>query len=188
MGRDKALLPASHVAPLSFIERLASLLSELCPEVLLVARDQASVEEYLALPSMQFCRGVSDQLPGQGPLMGLYSGLQACSFSHALVLAVDLPLVTPALLSWLGSFPYTEEALIPLVDDFPQVLLARYARSQLSAIASCLESGRRDPRALLKMIPVHFLEETLVRTVDPALRSFLNTNTPEDLQQAYSLN
>jgi molybdenum cofactor guanylyltransferase len=100
------------------------------------------------------------------------------------VLAVDHPLITLDLLSWLGSFPATEEALIPLVQGAPQVLLARYPRSFLPAIEECLRQGKRGPRALLDVAPVHFLDEELVRTIDPDLRSFLNVNTPEDLAHA----
>jgi molybdopterin-guanine dinucleotide biosynthesis protein A len=116
--------------------------------------------------------------------MGLSSGLRASVFSHSLVLAVDLPFVQPELLAWLCAFPLTEEALVPRVQCIPQVLLARYPRSILSVIGRCLRAGRRDPRALLEYIPVHFLEEEEVRAFDPELHSFRNINTPEDLAQA----
>lgn len=186
MGRDKALLASLDRPFLTFIERLASLLFALCPEVLLVARDEISGKEYLALPqhSDQRWRLVYDQVPDQGPLMGLYSGLQATSFSHALVLAVDLPFVQPELLTWLCSFPLKAEMLVPRVQGIPQVLLARYPRALLPTIAECLQAGRRDPRALLARAPARFLEEEQVREVDPGLRSFVNVNTPEDLRQA----
>ncbi len=119
--------------------------------------------------------------------MGLYSGLQAISCSHALVLAVDLPFVHPELLTWLRAFPLADEALVPRVQGIPQVLLARYPRSFLPTIAACLRAGRRDPRALLDHAPVRFLEEEQVRAVDPELRSFVNINTPEDFQRAASM-
>jgi molybdenum cofactor guanylyltransferase len=184
MGRDKALLPTPEKASLTFVEHLASQLSEVCTEVLLVARDETSSKEYLSLPLAQSWRVVYDQVPGQGPLMGLYSGLQAISSSHALVLAVDLPFAESALLSWLRAFPLTDEALVPRVQGIPQVLLARYPRALLPAIEECLLRGRRDPRALLEMVPVRFLEEEQLREIDPELRSFLNINTPEDLEGA----
>lgn len=184
MGRDKALLPTSEETSRTFVEHLASLLSKICTSVLLVARDEMSGKEYLSLPSAQSWQMVYDQIPGQGPLMGLYSGLQATTSSHALVLAVDLPLVKPAVLSWLSSLPYTDEALVPFIHGTPQVLLARYPRSILPAIETCLRRGRRDLRALLDIAPVRFLEEELARVVDPELSSFLNINTPEDLRDA----
>jgi molybdopterin-guanine dinucleotide biosynthesis protein A len=187
MGRDKALLPSLDGSALTFIERLAALLAEMCKEVLLVTRDETSGREYAFVCRRQHARLVYDQTADRGPLMGLYSGLQAVSFSHALVLAVDLPFVRRSLLSWLSAFPLTDEILVPRVQGIPQVLLARYPRSLLPTIETCLRGGRRDPRALLAHAPVRFLEEEQIREIDPDLRSFVNVNTPEDLEQARSL-
>jgi molybdenum cofactor guanylyltransferase len=188
MGRAKALLPVPGRDGLTFVEYLASLLSEMCREMLLVARDERSCQKHLLLlEKHQPLRLIYDCVPDQGPLMGLWSGLQASSFSHALVLAVDLPLVEPALLAWLCAFPLTDEILMPRVQGIPQVLLARYPRSVLPALEVCLQGGRRDPRALLDLVPVRFLEEETLRAVDPDLRSFLNVNTPADLQEARAI-
>lgn len=184
MGSDKALLPVPGLASRTFVEHLASLLAALCTEVLLVARDEMSGQEYASVSSQRTWRLVCDQEPGQGPLMGLYSGLRATTVSHALVLAVDLPCVQPALLAWLGAFPLTDELLVPRVAGIAQVLLARYPRTLLPTLEACLRAGRRDPRALLDHAPVRFLEEEQLRAVDPDLRSFANINTPEDFARA----
>jgi molybdopterin-guanine dinucleotide biosynthesis protein A len=186
MGRDKALLPFPDGSALTFVERLSALLAELCKEVLLVARDETSGREYSFVCQRQHVRVVYDRAADHGPLMGLYSGLHAASFSHALVLAVDLPFVRPSLLSWLSGFPLTDEILVPRLQGIPQVLLARYPRSLLPTIEACLRAGRRDPRALLAQTPVRFLEEEQLREIDPDLRSFVNVNTPEDFEQARS--
>jgi molybdenum cofactor guanylyltransferase len=182
MGTDKALLPVPGLTSRTFVEQLATLLAALCPEVLLVARDATSGQEYAALSPI--CRIIYDHIPDQGPLMGLASGLQATTCSHALVVAVDLPCVQPALLALLSAYPRTDELLIPRVQGIPQVLLARYPRATLPAIEACLREGRRDPKALLARVPVRFLEEEQLRVADPELRSFMNVNTPEDFAQA----
>lgn len=182
MGTNKALLPAPGSTSHTFVEQLAEMLTAICPEVLLVARDASSGQEYTALSA--HCRIVHDQKPDQGPLMGLASGLHATTCSHALVVAVDLPWVQPALLAWLSNYPLTDELLIPRVQGIPQVLLARYPRAILPTIEACLNVGRRDPKALLDRVPVRFLEEAQLRVADPDLRSFINVNTPEDLAQA----
>lgn len=180
MGTDKALLPTPAQTSRTFVEHLAGLLSAHCTEVLLVARDETSSQQYSSISPQQPWRLVYDQLPDQGPLMGLASGLRATTASHALVVAVDLPFVQPALLAWLGDFPLTDELIVPRVQGIPQVLLARYPRAILPTVESCLRDGRRDPRALLERAPVRFLEEEQLREVDPELRSFVNVNTPED--------
>ena len=185
MGKDKALLPLPGKQDHSFVEHLASLLALSCREVLLVVRDSAQALEYEAHVPGEV-RILIDEIPGAGPLMGLYTGLKAMhpSSSHALVLAVDMPFVQPALISFLLSQPLTEALLIPRVEQKPQVLLAVYPRTALQSVEACLKEGRRDLRSLLKVCPVRYLEEAQLRAVDPQLRSFVNVNTPEELQRS----
>jgi len=177
MGRDKVLLPFPGPNSETFATHLASLLASLCRDVVLVARDTAHADECAAMG----VRVVTDKISGIGPLMGLYSGLGAIASSHALVTAVDMPLLQPALISFLLSQPLDEALLVPIVDDIPQVLLAVYPRTTLPLIEDLLRAGRRDPRSLLDVAAVHYITEAQLRAVDPQLRSFININTPQDL-------
>jgi molybdenum cofactor guanylyltransferase len=179
MGINKALLPLPGNYAVTFIEHLTSLLVACCVETLIVARDLDHAPGY-AFPDV---RVTFDKAPDIGPLMGLYSGLSAITTAFALVIAVDLPFVQPALLSFLLSEPLTADTLlVPLVHDVPQVMLAVYPRSLVPIVEEQLERGRRDLRCLLEVAPVHFVEEARLRQVDPQLRSFVNINTPEELR------
>ena len=161
MGKNKALLPLPGNQAVTFVGYLVSILEVCCSETLIVARDQAQAQEYV-FPGV---RVVIDETPGIGPLMGLYSGLSAIHTTHALVVAVDLPYVQPALLSFLLSQPLPAVTLlIPLVHNM---------REQL-------QLGRRDLRCLLKVAPVQFVEEVQLLQNDPQLCSFINVNTPEE--------
>jgi molybdopterin-guanine dinucleotide biosynthesis protein A len=181
MGQDKALLPMPGLPARTFVEHLATLLQPHCTEILVVARDSASAERLATLPTATAWRTVCDQQPDQGPLMGLASGLQAITTSHALVLAVDLPCVQPALLAYLCALPLDDQIIMPCIEEIPQVLLARYPRSILPIITRNLAQGRRDPRSLLPKVPVAYLNEMQLRPFDPHLHSFINVNTPDDL-------
>jgi molybdopterin-guanine dinucleotide biosynthesis protein A len=180
MGKNKALLRIPGNQAVTFVEHLSSLLVECCEETLIVARDQGHASGY-AFPGV---RVTCDKIPGVGPLMGLYSGLGAINSERALVVAVDMPFVQPVLLTFLLSLPLTPDTLlVPLVHTMPQVLLAIYPRSILPLIEEQLQRGRRDLRCLLDVAPVQFIEEAQLRKVDPQLRSFVNINTPEELQR-----
>ena len=179
MGKNKALLPLPGNPSLSFIAYLSSTLASLCSEVLIVARDEADAVDY-SLPRV---RVITDKVPDAGPLMGLYSGLNAIEAERALVVAVDMPFVQPALLSFLLSQPASDELLVPLVSNVPQVLLAVYPRTILPFVEKRLQQGRHDLRSLLEVVPVHYFEEEQLRKVDPTLRSFININTPEELDE-----
>lgn len=178
MGTDKALLPLPGNAPETFLARMASTLAPLCAEVLIVARDPAQFAD-VAFPGT---RMVFDQKSGGGPLMGLYSGLSAMQSTTALVVAVDMPFIQPALLTFLLDCYRQDTLVVPVVDGVPQVLLALYPRSILPLIESLLQQGKRAPRALLELAPVHYIEEARLRRVDPQLRSFVGINTPQDLK------
>ncbi len=180
MGRDKGLLSLPGTGAMTFVEHLVAQLIPLCGELCLVARDNVQVAAYSArqLPSMRI---VTDNTPDTGPLMGLYSGLSAIQSTYALVTAVDMPAIQPAVIAFLLSLPRDDALLIPLVDAMPQVLLGIYPRSVLSLIAERLQAGRRDLRSLLQVAPVRYIDEARLREVDPHLRSFMNVNTPDEL-------
>jgi molybdopterin-guanine dinucleotide biosynthesis protein A len=179
MGQNKALLSLPTNQAVTFVEHLASLLVECCVETFIVARDQASASAY----AYRGVHVVFDKTPGIGPLMGLYSGLSAMNTERALVLAVDLPLVQPALLTFLLSQPVgAGTLLVPVVHGVPQVMLAIYPRTVLPIMKEQLLKGRRDLRCLLELAPVQFIEEIQLCQIDPQLRSFVNINTPEEFR------
>jgi molybdenum cofactor guanylyltransferase len=178
MGTNKALLPLPGQASKTFLAHLVSTLAPLCAEVLVVARDPAQFA-HIALPDTRI---VFDEKPGGGPLMGLYSGLKAMRSTTALAVAVDMPFVQPALLTFLLDCYRQDTLVVPVVNGVPQVLLALYPRSILPLIETLLEQGKRAPRALLEVAPVDYIEEEQLREVDPQLRSFVGINMPQDLE------
>jgi len=182
MGTNKALLPLPGNRHLTFVEHLASTLIPFCTETILVARDSNDAANY-TLPGVQV---ITDKVPDHGPLMGLYTGLSAIQAQRALVVAVDMPFVQPALVSFILSQPPTDSLLVPLVNNVPQVLLAIYPHTILPLIEDRLHVGRHDPRSLLEVAPVQYIEEAQLRLVDPELRSFVNVNTPEELEYLQS--
>src|SRR5437764_13687886 len=101
MGSNKALLPHPDNPRLTFVEYLVSTLTSFCAETILVARDAAGTTGY-ALPGVRI---VTDKVPDQGPLMGIYSGLSAIHAQRALVVAVDMPFIRPSLVTFLLSHP-----------------------------------------------------------------------------------
>jgi molybdopterin-guanine dinucleotide biosynthesis protein A len=180
MGRDKALLPLTGMQSATFVAHLATQLHSTCQEVLLVVRDADQASSYAAqLPAT--VRIVADRISNIGPLMGLYSGLAAIHTPQAFVIAVDMPLLQPALLEYLLAQCADDTIIVPIIAGTPQVLLAIYPRSILPLIEARLAAGRRDPRSLLQIAPhIHPVDEAQLRLRDPQLRSFALINTPEE--------
>ena len=186
MGTDKALLPLPGYNQISFLQHLTRVMLGVCEELVLVTRDVQQADTYARYVSSSV-RLVVDEVPDNGPLMGIYSGLRVIEASHVFVCAIDTPLLQSSLLTFLLTQCCDDTLVIPVVDDRPQVLLALYPRVLLPLIEERLQAGRRDPRSLLDVAAIRYIPEEQLRVVDPDLRSFLNVNTPEDLYALRSM-
>lgn len=125
-----------------------------------------------------------DLLPGRGPLSGVYSGLQASEAEHALFVPCDAPFVEPALLELLWANRCRKDAVIPVVGQRQQTLVAVYGRTCANRMEAALNSGDLSMHALLRDVAVRYMPEDALRTVDPELRSFSSVNTRAELESA----
>ena len=103
----------------------------------------------------------------RAPLAGLVAGLRAARHDQCVVLPVDCPLVTPALLQTLVE--RCADAAVPQTGPLP----GAYRRSALSVLERRLESGELALRDALPEL------ETRVVALDPSL--LVNVNTPAQL-------
>jgi molybdopterin-guanine dinucleotide biosynthesis protein A len=172
MGRDKAGLVLDGVP---FATRLASLLSQLVEEVVLVGGDP---------PAEAPGRRVSDPPRPACALRGLVGALGALTAERVLVLATDLPFVTSDLLLALVAFPQAD-AVVPCPREGPQPLCALYRRVPVwTAAQARLAAGDLALRGVLDDIGVHRLEADDLAALDPGGRALWNVNTPKDLERA----
>jgi molybdopterin-guanine dinucleotide biosynthesis protein A len=123
----------------------------------------------------------SEDLP-PGPLRGLITGLEACSSTHAWVVACDLPGLDPNLLRHLRTVwaaPY--DAVVPRWEGRLQPLCAFYSRSSATPLRAAAEAGVRSIIGAFESLSVREVAENDARLVDPGGRSLLNINRQEDL-------
>jgi molybdopterin-guanine dinucleotide biosynthesis protein A len=101
------------------------------------------------------------------------------------VASCDVPLVRRGLVRLLLEFLLADggDWAVPVVDGHPQVLLSAMRPSLAARIEARLAAGLRDVRGLLADPAVAWrpVPESLVRTVDPGLESFLDVDTPADV-------
>lgn len=125
-----------------------------------------------------------DLLPGRGPLTGIFSGLQATEDEHVLVVPCDAPFLQPELLKMLWSYRHRYDAVVPVVDDHYQTLVAVYGRSCITPMEIALNSGDLSMRSVLSGLDVRYVSERELRAADPELRSFRNVNSTAELAEA----
>jgi molybdopterin-guanine dinucleotide biosynthesis protein A len=165
MGRDKALLPfrgATLVEWIAAQARLAGL------EPCLVGAP--SRYAHLSIPCL-------DELhAGQGPLSGIEAALRHAAPGWALILACDLPALTPDLLRSLleaGQGSTADVAAATAPGRRPEPLCAAWHTRALPAVQQALARGQRKVQDLFSELQVlhHPIDsESLTR----------NVNAPED--------
>lgn len=193
MGQDKAGLVWQGRTLLGHMVHVAA---QVAAEVLIVGGAKAMDES--ASPSLSpsplavraagtIVRFASDDQPGLGPLGGLATALR--QHASVLVLACDLPLVTPDGVKWLMSLGAESAAEFPAggpADDGVitthggqlEPLFAVYRASCLPIIERQLASGRRSMRTLVAAGRFGLVEA-------PAwvAAQLVNVNTPEDWER-----
>jgi molybdopterin-guanine dinucleotide biosynthesis protein A len=177
-GVNKALL---EVGGRPNVARVLEALGPLCQDLVIVAND-------LELASWPGVRLVLDREPHAGVLPALAEGLAAAGGERAIVVACDMPFLSTALLRDLVQRSAEVDVVIPVVDGRPEPMHAVYRRLPcLEAIRAALAAGERRMISFLDRLRVERVDEANLRALDPELRSFFNTNTPEDLALARSL-
>ena len=176
MGRDKAQIPWGGGTLLTHaIEQMKRVVSE----VLVVG----TVTENLPVAVLD------DRFPGLGPLGGIHSALTCSTSAWNLILAVDLPLVTPTLLAWMADFRLdtSQEAIVLRVNSRVQPLCGVYHRDLLLQIQEALARRESSIHRLLERLSTRIIEEDQLIAAGFAPEMFLNVNTPEDLERARAI-
>jgi molybdopterin-guanine dinucleotide biosynthesis protein A len=175
MGRDKASLTIRGVATAT---RVARVLADLFEEVLLVGGSP---------PADAPGRHVPDPEGPRCPLRGIVAALEAARAERVLIVATDLPLVTPALLLGIVAWPRAE-AVVPRPSGWPQPLCALYVREAAHRAAlTRLKAGQLAAQGLLSELHTSYLEDLDLAQLDPDGTALANLNTPEDLARAEAI-
>jgi molybdopterin-guanine dinucleotide biosynthesis protein A len=205
-GGGKALLTFQGK---TFLENVVTVVAaEVGPTIVVAAPGQR-------LPAIDRVRVVHDLTPGAGPLAGIRDGLRAVRgfddadraghaghAGHAaaepprlaFVASCDVPLVRREVVRLLVAAAAESDALwtVPVVHGHRQVLVSVMRVELLSRIEAWLFTGRRDLRGLFLQMAqtdpqsVGEVTEEACKAVDPTLESFVDIDTPDDLERLQS--
>lgn len=134
-----------------------------------------------------FAPVVEDLFPGCGPLAGIHSALRASQTDLNLVLAVDMPFLTPALLEYMLERAKNVDSVmvtVPRTARGWQPLCAIYRRHFASIAERALRAGYYKVDALFPEAGVQVISELELQSAGFAPELFSNLNTPADLVEA----
>lgn len=174
MGRDKAWLDLGDGVPL--VRRVADVLTLVAAELIVVAHD----ERYASLGYPV----VPDRYGEKGAFGGIATAVAATRGELVCVAACDMPWPSIDVYRLLVRLAEGYDVVIPRVGNDFETMHAVYGRTCLAAMERALARGDMRVISFFQDVKVRALSAEELRAVDPELRSFVNLNTPEELERA----
>ena len=181
LGRDKAVVPFDGI-PL--IGRVIGRLSYLTAETVVVVNSEARAAE---LPLPHSARTAVDIYPDSGSLGGIYTGLSAAANDWGFVVACDMPFLNAGLIEYMLGLREGCDAVVPILDGYPEPTHAAYSRTCLPHIERRLKAGQLKIAGFFDDVRVKYIPVSEIDVYDRDHLSFFNVNTPEDLARARRL-
>jgi molybdopterin-guanine dinucleotide biosynthesis protein A len=179
MGLNKSFI---KIAGIQLFDYVYSKCQDIFQEVIIVTNKslQLSFSEYQA-------HIVIDDIPGAGPLGGLYTGLIKASNYHTYCVACDMPFLQPELIIHLAEKRFDYDVVIPKTKEGLEPLHAFYSKRCIEPIKNFLERSDFKLTKFLSEVLVKYCEEEEIKKIDPSLISFTNVNTKNDLIEIYRM-
>jgi molybdenum cofactor guanylyltransferase len=172
MGRDKASMiyhgPPDSGEPKTMVELVVSAIAARCAPVFVIAAPGQPLPELAATV-------LRDEVRGVGPLLATGRGLRAAADAgaeRAFVCAVDMPLMTAALIDELAAH-HGADVVLPW-DGRDHYLAGVYRTSLVGHIDQLVAAGERSMRSLVDSVNTQ-------RIVMPETAALTNVNVAADL-------
>ncbi len=176
-GKNKALVKL-HGIPL--IERVLEVMRLIFRRVIIITNTPDEYS-YLELPMYQ------DIIKGLGPLGGIITGLQVIPDNAGFFVACDMPFLSQGLIRHIVEIKADFDVVVPRISGNMEALHALYRTGCQSKIESLINSKTYQIFRFFNEVSVRYVDEDEVRIFDPDLRSFLNINRPEGLNDFNNL-
>ncbi|MFN7250503.1 MAG: molybdenum cofactor guanylyltransferase [Anaerobacillus sp.] len=179
MGTNKALLPIDGVTN---IERIKNILAEVFEEIIIVANDEAAYR-FLNLPI------IKDKVLDKGPLAGIQAGLLAAKYETNLIIACDMPFISPLVAIKLVKESNDYDAVVPVISGKQHPLFAVYKKAILPTLDDCLQTDQLRIKNLLDRVHVKYNTEDdlLDKEIDKLDQVFYNMNQPWEYEKVVNL-
>ncbi len=179
MGEDKRFL---HVGERTLFEQSLTVLRSIFRDVLIViAQDSPSLETDAPV--------IRDLVPDCGSLGGLYTGLHQASTEHVFVVACDMPFLNQEAVRYVIGLKEEADIVMAEGENGLQPMHAVYSRRCLPVLEEMVRTHRLKIQDIVAhpSLKVRLINMAELSRIDPEGRSFLNVNTPADLEAARKL-
>jgi molybdopterin-guanine dinucleotide biosynthesis protein A len=177
-GRNKALI---DIGGRLVLDRLYSVFKSLFQEIILVTNDPFSYLKW----DLEI---VTDLFPYRSSITGIHAGLFFATNPYVFITACDVPFLEKELVGALVNFIGTGiDAVIPQTSKGLEPLCSVYSTNCIKPVEQQIQRQQFQIQRLYSKIRTKYIPESVLREIDPGLRSFCNINTPEDCAMAEKL-
>lgn len=182
------------------IERNLKIMKKLFREIFIVT-NQPELYTYLGVPMF------GDVYNMRGPMTGVLTALMNSSNKWIFVSACDMPFLNPGLIRFMADERYNPvclpilnarqkkdftvmprsdiyDVVVPVLHHRAEPLFAFYSIRALNSLEQFILSGKKGIKDFLLNHDkrVKYITSEEIKNIDPDLRSFINLNTPEDIE------
>jgi molybdopterin-guanine dinucleotide biosynthesis protein A len=173
MGTDKAFL---KIGGLPLIEHVIRALRSVAERIIIVSNFPEAYASYNA-------EIATDAFKKRGSLIGLYSGLLRSQDEYNIVVACDMPFLNSRLLSHMSGLAAGYDIIVPKPAELIEPLHAIYHKGLIPVIEDHIKRDQRKIRGIFEGRRIRYVTEEEINRFDPARRSFINLNTPEEYEE-----
>ncbi len=149
MGKDKSLLPVNGKP---MIQHIYDQVKPFFQEIMISSNEPEKLD-------FLNCKVIPDQIPGQGPLMGILSALEVSSFDLNFIAACDIPFVDMDFVNRMIACAEEYDAVVPVSEPGRyEPLFAVYRKSFIPVIKKALSKGRRKISDILKEGKINYIK------------------------------
>lgn len=178
LGADKREV---RVGGAALLDRAVALCAPLVDDLVITARESGQPRGGVPV--------IADEIPDRGPMAGLLTGLRHCRHPRALVIPVDMPLLTVEFLRFLIQAGTGAAITVPRWRRGIEPLVGVYTRACSAPLAERVAGGATAVHAFIQSaaLTVRVVDAPEIEAFGPPERLFFNINTPEDVAAAEAM-
>jgi molybdopterin-guanine dinucleotide biosynthesis protein A len=179
MGRDKKFI---ELEGKPFLHHSIETARKIADDIIIVVGSKKQEEETRRMTDLEV---VTDEEPGRGPIMGIYTGLKRCRGEYAAVLPTDTPLMKPEIFMHMIKGCQGWDAVIPRDGEHLEPLHAVYrVKAMIEACKRTMKEGKSSSYlAAGRLERVKFIPIQDFKIYDKNLLTFRSINTPKELEK-----
>lgn len=167
-GRDKVIERLNGVM---LVDKVASVLKPLFPEIILVGYARPETSDYTTIP---------DITPGCGPLGGIYTALVSSKNPYCFIFAADMPNLNPSLIKYMAGFRERADIVIPRMSKGMEPLHAIYSSKSIPIIEEFLAEKVFKISRLIERMNTRYIELASIYEFGEPGTIFANINRLSD--------